>query len=237
MRPPPPLLALILLIGLFTLSSAPAAGERLADAIQFDPLPVTATGFFCIDPTPPNVNDCDIWLDTDGDGLPGPSGGHLPLGSDVVTDLWVDSGSFVWTAFNFVFDLGDAADPGYPPTCFILTDFDPHISGGKSLPIDDFTHPTRIGIAGFQFPDMAGPLRIATMTFDLARAPYPPGSTAVCIAPIVNVDAPSKFYSYLTKADTYGLFCAGLVDSLCYTTTPASSSENTSWGSVKALFR
>lgn len=188
----------------------------------------------CFTPVPPSINDAHVWLDTNGDGLPGPNQLVLP-NSMVSVDIWFDTGDFEWTAFQawlrFGTELGNLCFSRDTSEVEIVY----HVPIGLPFPPDNFSSPYGFGIAGSDVPPTSGVTRIATVTTRILRSSP---DFSCCMSPIVDPDDPYYVFCVVQRyqPSAYGLFCAGTVDSVCYGTI-STANEQASWGRVKGLFR
>jgi len=162
----------------------------------------------------------EIWFDSDGDGLP--QGSPLMAvdpGQEVTLDVWIDSGSFLWT--NYLVYLQFDAD------CMSLTASD-YVIRGSNYPVDDFSVPNGIGFGGFGF-DGSGSDLIARLT---VRVDSPQGC---CVKPMTEVDEEgSLVWSQLgAPVDRYALFEES--DGICFESTEGR--DVTSWGGIKGLYK
>src|SRR5262245_39556223 len=198
------------------------------------PLTPNDTPFGCVDPPPPGINNADIWVDSNGDGLPGPDI-VIPAATNFAVDVWIDSHSYVWTNFFIGLQLVPQSVDLHQYLTGISASF--HVSGGEGFPLDDFTLPWAVGLGGFLFPDYSGTLKLLTFSAQTRQLATPPGSK-FCITPIVYTNTPEAFFCTVGRQpDSFSLFCAGTVDSVCYTIFPSTAEESATWGRIKGLFR
>lgn len=175
--------------------------------------------------------DLNMWIDTDGDGAPGPNQ-TVALNASVTVDVYIDTESFAFTSFQAWVDLGDGGGFYFSrDTADVDVTF--RITGGVPDVVDTFSNPTAIGFTGSGYLSQMGVIRVATLvTKAIRNAP----SFSGCIAPIVDYANPSGTFSIVSAA-TYAVFCTGVVTSGCYTIGGGNSTENTTWGGVKSLFQ
>lgn len=184
-------------------------------------------------PGGPARQDLNIWVDTDGDGAPGPNQ-TVALNASVTVDLWIDTKDVAFTSFQTWFELGDGGGL-YFSRDTVDTDVTFRITGGVPDPVDTFSNPNALGFTGSGFTSQMGVIRIATLvTKAIRNAP----SFSGCIAPIADYANPNGTFSIVNfPGGGYAVFCAGVVSPGCYTIGAGSSTENTTWGGVKALYQ
>jgi len=166
------------------------------------------------------VTDLDIWIDTDGDGLPGPSRGNF-VASGIADSfaVYIDSHDFAWTNFLCYLSLGDPAAPGFFLSDSLNVQVRYGVSGGLFLPEDDFSLPNTVGIGGIGFAERSGVVHLASVTLR-TRFGAISGFNGACVRPIVTPDNDASVLSVLGNGSAYGLFDAGQVTGACYTIYP-----------------
>jgi hypothetical protein len=185
--------------------------------------------------------DCDVWIDTNGDMLPGPNP-TVSLYSPVSFDVYIDSKTYVWTYFQAWFNIGPDTDNLYFSRSTTvgdsnLTTMTNQISGGTFFPLDNFQNPTAIGFSGsgFSTPARSGILRLCTFnTKALKVAPAFSG----CVTPLLDIVGQYCIVG-VTAAGTYSFFYngTGLATTTCYTISGGTATEKTSWGGIKGLYQ
>jgi hypothetical protein len=160
--------------------------------------------------------DLDTWLDSNGDGLPDAGAQDATIGVPVTFDIWWDGKSYAqWTNWLYTFSLGPGPDSssnyfGHDET---EVDIVYWISGGTIFPENDFDSPYLFQIGGFNFADLSGVQRVATVSLTPIRTSLP---GAACVVPIVVPSPPSYLYTFLGRTSTYGKFDQGQVNGTCY---------------------
>jgi len=175
-----------------------------------------------------------VWTDGNGDGLADSAVLSVPVNTVVTTDIWIDSGSFVWTNYlvyvEHALGVFRRRDAGYS------------ISGGSNFPVDWFSHPRGYGLGGYGYNNQ-GTIKIGWTQFRFL------GSTAIngkCIKPIIDINDPYGVFCQLGNGEAYALF--GTATGSCYKTQASGGGakndgetetleESSSWGRVKGLFR
>jgi len=168
---------------------------------------------------PTAAHAAEIWLDTDGDGLPqGSPLWAVDPGDEVTLDVWINSGSFSWT--NYLVYLHLDTD------CLSLSSAD-YVIRGSNFPVDDFSDESAIGFGGLGF-DASGSDLIARITL---RVESPQGC---CVKPLTEVvDDEESVWSQLGAGERYALFEE--TDGICFESTEGR--DVTSWGGIKGLYK
>lgn len=134
-----------------------------------------------------------IWTDFDDDGLPDPSVPFpAPAGSSVTFDVWVDSQSFVWTAY--------LAYVEWTPGALTFQSAEYVVSGGWNFPLDRFSHPYAVGFGGSYYEDLQGTTLIGSVTLNVNEA------VAACVSPIIDTKNPYYVFCGLFNGQAYFLF-------------------------------
>jgi hypothetical protein len=135
--------------------------------------------------------DGRIWTDCNADGLPDGGSGTARPGDVVTADVWIDASDFQWTNFQAFVE--------WPPGAMTLEEARYRIDGGTNLPIDDFSHPSAVGLAGIGY-DERGIDRIGTVSL---RVDAP---VACCLDPIIDPDNEYSVTSMLGRGAAFFLF-------------------------------
>ncbi len=132
----------------------------------------------------------DVWTDGNGDGLPDTSVPTRYLEETVTVDVWIDSQSFSWTAFQVWVEhpSGLAYDSaGYT------------VTGAANYPIDNFSNPTATGFAGIGYNNQ-GLTHIGWV-----RARIDSADTS-CFTPIIDPANSYETFCVLSRPDTAIIF-------------------------------
>ncbi len=198
-------------------------------------LPLVAAGQTC--DTPVGVkNNCHAWVDTDGDGLPGPNA-TTAVGQAVTMHFYIDSGTYVWTNFGTWWGNGvDVPNQFFATDSIVKATVTNTLGGGTFNGLDNFSISPGFGLGGTGYTsNNSGVRRLCTVTTrGLIAAPTFSG----CVTPLTDFPSATS-YSLLGNipGGTYAFFCAGTNTAGCYTITSGTPSETKSWGQVKGLFR
>lgn len=181
----------------------------------------------CFAPTPPGIDNCDIYIDTDGDGLAGPNQ-TVGLNQNLSFYVWIDTKAYTWTNFlAFV-----TVSPFFSSDTSQGAGQDSMITGGTIFNFDNVSNPMAVGIGGLGF-NRTGLQRLGKLS---TRAIQNAASFSACLTPIVDPGAAYGTFTSVGTASDYSLFCNGMVTPGCYTI-GGNPTDATSWGQVKGLFK
>lgn len=177
--------------------------------------------------------DCDIWIDTNGDGLPGPNMA-VDLNAFVTFRIYIDAKDFSFTYFQAWVSNGPNAGTQYFSRDTADIDYTTGIAGASPDPVDFFTNPTALGFTSSGFGAQAGGVRLlATVTTKAIRQTP---SFQACIDPMVDPYDGYGTFSTIGQGVVFSLFCDAAIDSAgCYGIGDTAT-EETSWGQIKGLF-
>ena len=170
-----------------------------------------------------------VWTDRNADGLPDSGIQNVPAGTIVTLQVWIDSGSFVWT--NYLVYVEHASGAFTKRNAGYTID-------GANFPIDYFSHPRGFGLGGWGYNNLSGITQIGWMQFKFL------GSSAIngkCVSPIINPADSYGVFCQLGTSSTYSLF--ETASNSCFKSATGggaknySASQSSSWGRVKSLFR
>ena len=165
------------------------------------------------------------YTDGNADGLPDVGNISAALNAEVTFRVYVDTESFSFTNFQAWIERGTAFS--FVGATYVISG-----GGGANFPIDNFTNPTATGFSGFNYtsPAQHGLLQIGTLTVQAIS------SGVQCVTVISDPLNPYQTFSVLGTPSTYALF-TGANAGTCYDVGGGTSTEITSWGAVKGLFR
>jgi hypothetical protein len=172
------------------------------------------------------LDNADIFIDTDGDGIAGPNM-TVALNQSLSFYVWIDSKAYTWTNYQAWFTVSpffsrDSMD----------TSADSLVSPGTNYLLDDFSNPTALGLGGIGF-SKTGLQRIGKIT---TKAIQLAASFSACVTPIVDTGNAYGTFTIVATTSDYGLFTNGNNAASCYTI-GGNATEATSWGKVKGLFQ
>ncbi len=165
------------------------------------------------------------YTDGNGDGLPDAGNLTAALNEQKTLRVFVDTESFSFTGYQAWVDRGTAFS--HVSGTYVISG-----GGGSNFPIDTFSNPTATGFSGFNYtsPMQHGLLEIGTLTVQ-ANA-----SGVNCLSMISDPGNPYQTFSVLLAGVDYALF-TGNNQGTCYDVGGGTSTEPTTWGAVKGLFR
>lgn len=186
------------------------------------------------------LNNANIWIDRNSDGLPDTGHGNANTGVATAFDVWVNSNAYQFTYFNVFVKWGTYGPPvvAYYDTTRSQITVTPNAAlGGAPDPFDNFSNPCAIGQSISGMPVKVGTQKL----FSATLKPNFVGTIndTACVTPLVVASEPFYTFSILNNvpAGMYCTFDGGVVTPSCFTINPPSATEQTSWGSVKGLYR
>lgn len=163
-----------------------------------------------------------IWTDLDGDGLPG--GTVFGETSDTFeVDIWIDSQSFSFTEFQAAIDIGSANFAG--PATVLAGCTGETVDGGST-----------IIVSGKECATMSGVIKVGSFFMHIND------DCVVCPIPIIeDVETPGKeapcFGDTSRLVSPTGLFCFSTAGNDCVDCNAPTATDETTWGSLKGLYR
>lgn len=141
----------------------------------------------------PAARAASVWTDGNGDGLPDAPGELVTAPYTIVSvDVWIDSGTFVWT--NFL------AYVEWTPSCLTYLNGAYLVSGGERFPVDDFSHPSGVGYGGYNLPPRQGVAALMQLNFRIESP------VVCCVSPIIDTNNPYYVFCQLGQAENYMAF-------------------------------
>ncbi len=156
------------------------------------------------------------------DGLPDAVPISVGNNQDVIVDIYQDSDSFNWTYYQAWIQR----DAGLSFVSGTYT-----ITGGTNFPLDnDVSRPSTTGFTGFGF-NRHGQALIGRLTL------HTNVSGMQCANPVVDPADPFGVFCVLgTQPTSYALF-TGVNSGTCWDVSGGTSTQPTTWGQVKGLYR
>jgi hypothetical protein len=184
---------------------------------------VLAVALFLLTPVAAFGQTPKCWTDSSPfDGLP--DVGTISVGNnqDVVVDVYQDSGTFVWTYYQAWIERDAGLD-------FVSGTYT--ITGGSNFPLDmDVSRPATTGFAGSGF-NRSGTYLVGRLTL------HTDGSGTQCADPLVDINDPYGVFCIVGAGVAYATFQGGANSGTCWNVGGGTSTEETTWGQIKGLYR
>lgn len=162
-----------------------------------------------------------VWTDANGDGVADTAPITTAVSSNIVIDLWMDSQSFTFTAYNIWAEWSGLS--------YVAGSATNLVTGCGNDPNDTFSHPQGIGFAGsICNPPKHGVLLVGRFTLHVDGFPSE-------VHGLIDPNSPFNVFSLISSPGGYMLFETS--GRSTFIPDVPDATEDRSWGEIKGLYK